>query len=1055
MTTSSLRTRLVGLAATLALIAFVVGVPLVLLAIRARPDLSAFSWSRLTARDDGTVALAVITIVAWVAWAVFAASVVLDIATRIRGVRTPRIPGLDVPQLGAHQLVAAAALLFVAVPTATALVPQPRAVAVAVAPPPPAHGSAASPIAPSVRPDAAPPAKPAHTAPEMRTEPYIVRRGESLWKIAEQRLGDGHQYKLLASLNPDLFDGGSDFIEPGAVIHVPVEEHYVVQPGDTLSKIAEDDLGDARDYPKIFEASRTTVQPDGNRLSNPDMIRPGWRLTIPMAQTGVHPWEAKHGSTGSAKPPTQAPGSRPTQSPAPVPVPTPSRTDTAASSATSPDLGNRAETEAAPAWVLPGLFAGGSLLAAALLIAVRSHRRTQLRYRRPGQVLAAPPTALRAVEKSAFVSGAPFVDALELLDRALRHLVASISEDGRAAPVLQTVALEHDRATVRFCDDARPSEPWTGAGKEWSVSLRAEVPEVDSIAPYPLLVSVGQDDAGRLILVNLEHLKAVSLIGDETRATALIRHMAADLALNPWSVLVETDAIGIGVELAQIDPLRLRCHASNDGCLERIAKELQASAEDARSEPDPFRVILANDQKEHAGLIDLLTTATTRLGAALIAVRRTPTSAVILRGSASDRSLGDGHVDVDDTAASTSPFLLSAEGRLRIECLDLDLIAAGLTPEEAAASADIVDLTRDSASHDAPHLVGARGWRTFTDQTGALRRDLTSARQQDAPGAESLLPGSTADYANVTPTTPEDVETLAPIVSAEVRRSVVDADPSLDEDLSMWFSDSCPLPQLVLFGPVTATAHGAAVPAVLKRRPYFVELLAYLALHPDGVTGAAVAEDFAISASRARTDLGYLREWLGSSPRSGEPHLPMATSSRAYNQTGMRAYQVEDVLVDIDLFRRLRARGQARGSEGMSDLSTALRLVGGLPFDHLRDRGWSWLLDGERLHETIGCAVVDTAHLVVIDALAGGDLVTARWAAETACRAAPYDDICRLDLVEVTRAEGHEEAAEKMLCDDIFNRTDDHLPPIDLPPRTGEVVRKQRRPSTPRPSSGR
>ena len=79
----------------------------------------------------------------------------------------------------------------------------------------------------------------------------------------------------------------------------------------------------------------------------------------------------------------------------------------------------------------------------------------------------------------------------------------------------------------------------------------------------------------------------------------------------------------------------------------------------------------------------------------------------------------------------------------------------------------------------------------------------------------------------------------------------------------------------------------------------------------------------------------------------------------------------------------------------------------------------------------------------MVDALAKGDLALAREAAETACRAAPYDDICRLDLVKVAAAEGHEEAADRMLTDDVFNRTDDYLPPIDLPERTGEVVGKQ------------
>ena len=124
---STLNSRLRGLAATLALVAFVVGVPAVLVAIDAVPDPSAFSWSRLTAPDDGTLVVEVIAAVCWIAWAVFTCQLVASIVSQVRGIRTPRLPGLAVPQLAADRLVAAAALLFVASPSATAFLPQPRA----------------------------------------------------------------------------------------------------------------------------------------------------------------------------------------------------------------------------------------------------------------------------------------------------------------------------------------------------------------------------------------------------------------------------------------------------------------------------------------------------------------------------------------------------------------------------------------------------------------------------------------------------------------------------------------------------------------------------------------------------------------------------------------------------------------------------------------------------------------------------------------------------------------------------------------------------------------
>lgn len=49
---------------------------------------------------------------------------------------------------------------------------------------------------------------------------------------------------------------------------------YTVKSGDTLSKIAKEHLGDANAYMTIFEANR-------DKLSNPDLIKPGQVLTLP------------------------------------------------------------------------------------------------------------------------------------------------------------------------------------------------------------------------------------------------------------------------------------------------------------------------------------------------------------------------------------------------------------------------------------------------------------------------------------------------------------------------------------------------------------------------------------------------------------------------------------------------------------------------------------------------------------------------------------------------------------------------------------------------------
>lgn len=49
---------------------------------------------------------------------------------------------------------------------------------------------------------------------------------------------------------------------------------YTVKAGDTLSKIAKAQYGDATQYPKIFEANR-------DKLKDPDKIFPGQVLVIP------------------------------------------------------------------------------------------------------------------------------------------------------------------------------------------------------------------------------------------------------------------------------------------------------------------------------------------------------------------------------------------------------------------------------------------------------------------------------------------------------------------------------------------------------------------------------------------------------------------------------------------------------------------------------------------------------------------------------------------------------------------------------------------------------
>jgi nucleoid-associated protein YgaU len=1020
---STTRNRLAGLGASLLIILLVVGAPLVLMAIGAtpwNPELSELG-DLLTSPDDGTLALVVIGVVAWIAWAVMTVSFLVEILAALRGVPAPNLPGLGVPQHTANRLVAVAALLFAVAPTATpAFAPQPvHAAPVTEAPRPLVLPEVAS-VAPTE-----PPAAPVVMDDrEPVTVEYTVRRGDSLWRIAQEHLGDGTRYVEIVALNKDVLHGRPDFIDPGLVLQLPADaasasetievapppaQTYVVEPGDTLWDIAHEELGEPTRYPEIFEASRDTTQPDGDRLHDPDLIRPGWRLNVPVDEVDTPPVaETPGGKHRSQTPNETAP---PTGLPhSPAPTVQPSEAPITGVDDADADEGE----EGSVGWLVPGLVGAGALLAGSLLIAVQAHRRTQQRHRLPGHTIAPPPVELRAVEKTATVTGGPTADAIEKVDRLLRHLALVVSPP----PRLAAVEVEKRSVTLHLAESATLEEPWHGSDTTWVANLDAPVGDENQLPPYPLLVSVGQDDEGHLWLLELECLGVISVTGDSEHALALARHIVAELALNPWSAITEIDTIDLAPELVPLDPGRLRHHAADDTeFVDRLGRDLAAIQQAGLGEPEPFRALLLTGAARGdnvRSVVDLVRGQQCRAGLVVVSV-----------GAAES---GDSMLE------------LTADGRLRVPHLGLDLMAAGLTAEEAAACAAIVDVARDAPVVPMPLEEQPMGWRALADHAGALVDDLTESRPATEAGAKSLLPESAQRYESVSTATADDVAILAPLVPEEARRKVEESDPLLDEDLAEWSNPASPLPKLALLGPVTATVRGA-VARVAERKAFFTELLAFLALHPSGVSSRQVQDAFGLKASRARTDLALLRQWLGINPRTGEQHLPPATASPAHEARGTGGYQLTDVLVDLDLFRRLRARGQARGADGMPDLVAALELLGGQPFSNLRDRGWSWLLDDERIHETSTFAVVDVAHIVVTDALSRGDLVHARFAAETACRAAPYDEVCRLDLAKIAEAEGHGDEAEEILDKHVFNRTDDHLPPIDLVRRTAEVVK--------------
>ena len=98
------------------------------------------------------------------------------------------------------------------------------------------------------------------------TERYTVKRGDSLWKIAEERLGDGTRYVELVALNEAVLDGRPDFLTARNRAQGPhcrrLIRRLVRRPAwrHPLRDLR-GPSGRRRAYPSIFRASRDTVQP--------------------------------------------------------------------------------------------------------------------------------------------------------------------------------------------------------------------------------------------------------------------------------------------------------------------------------------------------------------------------------------------------------------------------------------------------------------------------------------------------------------------------------------------------------------------------------------------------------------------------------------------------------------------------------------------------------------------------------------------------------------------------------------------------------------------------
>ncbi|MEU5524674.1 hypothetical protein ABZ759_29435 [Streptomyces sp. NPDC047860] len=526
----------------------------------------------LDRQDTGAVFLLLLVAVGWIGWAQFAFCAVRELIAQLRG-RTWHAPRA----LGSSQRAAALLIgsILVLLPTSSALASDAQAA--------PATTGALIPGQATQAPHAAEADQPPASAASTSVSPssYTVREmrpAESLWGIAERELGDGERWREIADLNEGrtMVDGqvfrANSFLQPGWQLEMPDTPdaaggvrtqlggdapaaagekggHAVtVKSGDYLSKIAEKELGDGDEWPRLFEASRDKPQPHGlPAISDPDVIYAGQQVTVPGAQPDQPPQDRDHGdepeSRETAPPATQKPDGEQTPggSTGDEQVPAPSHTAAPAPEASSPGLQESRPSEegrqdqaspSASASATPGpstsvwpsaaspsaessgsatsspaatasevpvtvpasgplnlrtVLGAGALLAAAITGALALRRTLQRRRRKPGEKIAIASETSTAEAQLAAAAEPDGAARLDVALRTLTHHVAQQQEADAVLPPLRAARIGTRAVQVLPEDLAQePVAPFTaGRGGWWVLPSEAALLDEEAARDVP------------------------------------------------------------------------------------------------------------------------------------------------------------------------------------------------------------------------------------------------------------------------------------------------------------------------------------------------------------------------------------------------------------------------------------------------------------------------------------------------------------------------------------------------------------------------------------------
>lgn len=631
------------------------------------------------------------------------------------------------------------------------------------------------------------------------------------------------------------------------------------------------------------------------------------------------------------------------------------------------------------------VLTGGALLASGLLAAFAARRWSQRRRRRPGQrrpLSSAAAQTLTQLEAEAAPLG------LKELDCGLRIISAHCAAINQPIPVLKFLTLDDSKANIYFASDVQLPSPFEGTEDAncWTLPLSSvrETPTPEVAAPWPALITLGDDRSGSAMMLNLEHAGTLQ-ISDPLQSTGagspvseMMGSFAAELLLSPWAEGLRMTFIGVEDSfLTQIAASQITAYDADQA--QQVLETLTAQAEEltgwlereegyesiaqaraAGADAFPPHIVIVSDAVDELTRWDLMNVVRALPHVAIAVISHASTleaesayNLLLMREAHAD--LSDLVVKLDPLGVCLVPRLLTSDEAEMV--LNL-LQEAGADPVSPAPDDELFEPLGVSEDDEA-QVENIGTFEEQEEQLASAEEAVPESEQEEEEPEEEEEPAVPSYESGLSP---EEMRAETRQIfthlfgDTEIYRALVEQGNALTHLTDAEVAH----PFLALLGPVRLLGAAGPIPRTKTNEPSwglmdrYAAAAAFLHLHPS-VTAESYHSAFwphehyaASSAVSKRNQLtGRVRQWLGTSS-DGQQYLPHATAGN---------YSLSELVTsDWAIFQALT--GPDLTNQPTACLLAAFSLVRGVPLDGKASH-YAW---AENDREEMRDRIIDVAH---------------------------------------------------------------------------------------------